>query len=95
MAPDTFMLHLKKPLREHLSAWFVKAYLPNLDSGSSAKKKQYSHRYLTRGMSNCNYHKIMDTVLDGIVAAQKKGGFKAFIRMGDVVCLMMVIPIQE
>jgi hypothetical protein len=87
------LLHLKKSLREHSSAWFVKAYLPNLESGSSAKKKQYSHRYLTRGMSNRNYHKIMDTVLEGIVASQKKGGFKAFVRMGDVVCLMMVIPV--
>jgi hypothetical protein len=46
-------LHLKKPLREYSSAWFVQAYLPDLESGSSAKKKQYSHRYLTRGMSNC------------------------------------------
>jgi hypothetical protein len=87
------VLHLKKSLREHLSAWFVQAYLPDLESGSSAKKKQYSHRYLTRGMSNHNYHKIMDAVLEGIVAAQKKGGFKAFIQMGDVVHLMMVIPV--
>jgi hypothetical protein len=36
------VLHLKKPLREHSSAWFVQAYLPNLESGSSAKKKQYA-----------------------------------------------------
>jgi hypothetical protein len=86
-------LHFKKSLREHSSACFVQVYLPNLESGSSAKKKQYSHRYLTRGMSNCNYHKIMDAVLEGILAAQKKGGFKAFVQMGDIVCLMMVIPI--
>ncbi len=57
------VLHLKKSLREHLSAWFV--------------------RYLTRGMSNHNYHKIMDAVLEGIVATQKKGGFKVFIWMGS------------
>jgi hypothetical protein len=44
-------------------------------------------------MSNHNYHKIMDAVLEGIVTAQKKGGFKAFIRMGDVVRLMTVIPV--
>jgi hypothetical protein len=89
------VLHLKKSLREHSSAWFVQVYLPNLESGSSAKKKQYSHRYLrlTRGMSNCNYHKIMDAVLEGIVATQKKGGFKAFFRMGNVICLMTVIPV--
>jgi hypothetical protein len=87
------VLHLKKSLREHLSAWFVQAYLPDLESGSSAKKKQYSHRYFTRRMSNCNYHKIMDTVLEGIVATQKKGGFKAFVQMGNIVCLMMVIPV--
>jgi hypothetical protein len=86
-------LHLKKSLREHLSAWFLQAYLPDLESGSSAKKKQYSHRYLTRGMSDCNYHKIMDAVLEGILATQKKGAFKAFIHMGNVVHLVMVIPV--
>jgi hypothetical protein len=86
-------LHLKKSLREHSSTWFVQVYLPDLESGSSAKKKQYSHRYLTRGMSNHNYHKIMDAVLEGNVTAQKKGGFKAFIQMGDVIRLMMVIPV--
>jgi hypothetical protein len=86
-------LHLKKSLREHSSAWFVQAYLPDLESGLSARKKQYSHRYLTRGMSNRNYHKIMNAVLEGILAAQKRGGFKAFIRMGDVIWLMMVIPV--
>jgi hypothetical protein len=64
-----------------------------LESGSSAKKKQYSHRYLTRGMSNHNYHKIMDAVLEGIVTSQKNGGFKAFVWMGNVICLMMVIPV--
>jgi hypothetical protein len=87
------VVHLKKPLREHSSAWFVQVYLPGLESGSSAKKKQYSHRYLTRGISNCNYHKIMEAVLEGIVTAQKKGGFKAFIWMGDVVHLMTVITV--
>jgi hypothetical protein len=86
-------LHLKKSVREHSSAWFVQAYLPELESGSSARKKQYSHRYLTRGMSNRNYHKIMDTVLEGNLATQKKGGFKAFVWMGDVVWLMMVKPV--
>jgi hypothetical protein len=35
----------------------------------------------------------MDAVLEGIVTAQKQGGFKAFVRMGDVVCLMTVIPV--
>ncbi len=68
-------------------------YLPNLESGLSAKKKQYSHRYLTKGISNCNYHKIMDAVLEGILAAQKNGGFKAFVRIGNVICLIMVIPV--
>jgi hypothetical protein len=44
-------------------------------------------------MSNHNYHKIMEAVLEGIVTAQNKGGFKAFIRMGDVIRLMTVIPV--
>jgi hypothetical protein len=35
----------------------------------------------------------MDAVLEGIVTAQKKGGFKAFVQMGDVICLITVIPV--
>jgi hypothetical protein len=35
----------------------------------------------------------MDAVLEGILAAQKEGGFKAFVQMGDVIHLMMVIPV--
>jgi hypothetical protein len=31
--------------QEHSSAWFVQVYLPYLESHSSAKKKQYSHRW--------------------------------------------------
>jgi hypothetical protein len=35
----------------------------------------------------------MDAVLEGIVTAQRKGGFKAFVQMGNVIRLMMVIPV--
>jgi hypothetical protein len=35
----------------------------------------------------------MNAVLEGILASQKKGGFKAFVRMGDVIWLMTVIPV--
>jgi hypothetical protein len=35
----------------------------------------------------------MDAVIEGILAAQNKGGFKAFVQMGDVVRLMTVIPV--
>jgi hypothetical protein len=35
----------------------------------------------------------MDAFLEGVVTAQNKGGFKAFVWMGDVVCLMTVIPV--
>jgi hypothetical protein len=44
-------------------------------------------------MSNRNYYKIMAAVLEGIVTAQKNGGFKAFVQMGDVVHFMTVIPV--
>ena len=79
-AGEPFLLsamHLKKSVREDSSTWFVQAYLPDLEVGSSAKKQQCSSRYLTRGTYNCNYHKIMDVVLKGSLAAQKNGGFKA------------------
>jgi hypothetical protein len=86
-------LHLKKPIREHSSAWFVQAYLPHLEAVLSTKKQQYSHRYLTSGMSNHNYHKIMDAVLQGILAIPKRGGFKALVQMGNIFCLIMVRPV--
>jgi hypothetical protein len=35
----------------------------------------------------------MDAVLQGILAIQKRGGFKAFVQMGNVFCLIMVIPV--
>jgi hypothetical protein len=35
----------------------------------------------------------MDAVPEGILATQKKGGFKAFVQMGNVICLMTVIPV--
>ena len=95
-AGEPFLLsavHLKKSVREDSSAWFVQAYLPDLEVGSSAKKRQQSNRGLRKGMSNRNYHKVMDAVLQGIRTVQKKGGFKAFVRMGDVVRLMMVMPV--
>jgi hypothetical protein len=33
-------LHLKKSLREQSSAWFVQAYLPNLESGWFVRKEE-------------------------------------------------------
>jgi len=45
-AGEPFLLsamHLKKSVREDSSAWFVQAYLPDLEVGSSAKKQQRHH----------------------------------------------------
>jgi hypothetical protein len=42
-------LHLKKSVWEQLGAWLVQAYLPDLEAGSSAKKKKYSHSNKTCG----------------------------------------------
>jgi hypothetical protein len=44
-------------------------------------------------MSNHNYQKIMDAVLVGIVTAQEKGGFNAFVQIGNIIHLIMVIPV--
>ena len=78
-------LHLKKSVREQSSSWLVQAYLPDLEVGSSAKKKKYSHSNATRGRTNRNYHKVMKVVMDGILKVQQKGGFPAYVRMGDEV----------
>jgi hypothetical protein len=67
-------LHLKKSVQEQWGAWLGQAYLPDLEAGSSAKKKKYSHSNKTCGRTNCNYHKVMEAVLQGVHAAQQRGG---------------------
>jgi len=86
-------LHLKKSVREQSSSWLVQAYLPDLEAGSSAKKKKYSSSNATKGRTNRNYHKLMQVVLQGILDCQQKGGFPAYVRMGNVVRRLMVIPV--
>jgi hypothetical protein len=71
----------------------VQAYLPDLEVGSSAKKKKYSHSNKNRGRTNRNYHRVMQTVLQGIKAAQEKGGFPAYVCNGDLVSRCLVIPV--
>jgi hypothetical protein len=84
---------VKKSVWEHSGAWLVQAYFPDLEAGSSAKKKKYSHSHNTHGRTTCNYHKVMEAVLQGVHAAQQNGGFPAYVWMGDVVCRLMVIPV--
>jgi hypothetical protein len=75
-------LHLKKSVQEQSGAWLVQAYLPNLEPGFSAKK--YSHSHKTHGRTNCNYHKVMKAVLQGV---------PAYVQMDDIVHRLMVIPV--
>jgi hypothetical protein len=41
-------LHLKRSVWEHSGAWLVQAYLPDLEAGSSAKKRKLSQPQHTR-----------------------------------------------
>jgi hypothetical protein len=66
-------LHLKKSVQEQSGAWLVQASLPDLEAGSCTKKKKYSHSNKTCGRTNCNYHKVMEAVLQEVHAAQQKG----------------------
>jgi hypothetical protein len=81
-------LHLKKSVQAHLGAWLLQAYLPDLEAGSSAKKKKYSHSHNTCGRTNRNYHKVMEAVFQGVCA-----GFPAYVQMGNIVHRLMVIPV--
>jgi hypothetical protein len=58
-------LHLKKSVWEQSGAWRVQADLPDLEAGSSAKKRKYSHSHKTCDRTNSNYHKVMQAVLQG------------------------------
>jgi hypothetical protein len=53
---------LTSEVREHPYAWNLLGLIADLESGSSAKKKQDLGRKATKGHSLRNYHKILATL---------------------------------
>jgi hypothetical protein len=65
---------LTSEVREHPYAWNLLGLIADLESGSSAKKKQDSGRKATKGHSLQNYYKILATLLEGLIKYQQSGG---------------------
>jgi hypothetical protein len=65
---------LTSEVREQTYAWNLLGLIEDLESGSSAKKKQDSGRKATKGRSLRNYHKILATLLEGLIKYQQSGG---------------------
>jgi hypothetical protein len=74
-------------------AWNQLGLIADLESGSSAKKKQDSSRKATKGCSLQNYHKILATLLEGLIKYQQSGGKYMHVRMGDEVRFVKVIVV--
>jgi hypothetical protein len=64
-----------------------------LESGSSAKKKQDSGRKAMKGCSLWNYHKILATLLEGLIKYQQSGGKYMHVQIGDEVRFIKVIVV--
>jgi hypothetical protein len=84
---------LTSEVREHLYSWNLLGLIADLESGSSAKKKQDSSRKATKGRSLWNYHKILATLLEGLIEYQQSGGKYMHVRMGDEVRIVKVIVV--
>ena len=84
---------LTNEVREHPYAWNLLGLIADLETGSSAKKRQDSGRKATKGRSLRNYHKILATILQGLIEYQKSGGKYMHVRMGDEVRFVKVIVV--
>jgi hypothetical protein len=84
---------LTSEVQEHPYAWNLLGLIADLESGSSAKKKQDSGRKATKGRSLRNYHKILATLLEGLIKYQQSGGKYMHVRMGDEVRFIKVIVV--
>lgn len=82
---------LSQKVRENHYAWNLLGFIADLETGSSAKKRLDSGRVHTKGRSLRNYHKVLATLLEGLVQYQQSGGKYMHVQMGDEVRYMKVI----
>jgi hypothetical protein len=68
-------------------------YIPDLEVSSSTKKKKANGANMTKGRSLQNYHQVLDAVLFSLIECQEARGFDAYVRMGDYIRYLKVIPV--
>jgi hypothetical protein len=84
---------LRYAIRQDNETWCIQGYINDLEKTLSAKKVLSSGRKGKMGCTLHNYHKVSATVLQSIVERQNKGRFDRYIRMGNEVRYMGIIPV--
>ena len=82
---------LKKSVREQPDAWEVLMFIPDLEKGSSAKKRQESQCELEKGRGYRNYHRCLGKGLESVQRVMDNSGFNAWVLMGDEMRYVRVI----
>lgn len=84
---------LKQCVREDASAWRLLAYIEDLELYSSAKKRMQNGRQGEKGRTLRDYHKIHSVILEELIEIQQSGGIQMYVRMGDEIRFVKVIPV--
>jgi hypothetical protein len=84
---------LNQSCRQIANAWRLPGLIEDLEVSSSAKKTQQSARDKEMGRTMRDYHKILSTILHPLVELQQAGGACLYVRMGDEVHFLKVIPV--
>jgi len=84
---------LNQSCRQLASAWRLLGMIEDLEISSSAKKTQQSGRIEEQGRTIRDYHKVLYTILEQLIELQRSGGTPLYVRMGDEIRYVHVIPV--
>jgi hypothetical protein len=83
---------LNQSCRQLASAWRLLSLIEDLEISSSAKKSQQSGRKQEQGCTIRDYHKVLSTILQQLIELQQSGRTPLYVRMGDEIRYVHVIP---
>jgi hypothetical protein len=84
---------LNQSCRQLASAWCLLGLIEDLEISSSAKKSQQSGRKQEQGHTIRDYHKVLSTILQQLTELQQSGRNPLYIRMGDKIRYVHMIPV--
>jgi hypothetical protein len=61
-------------------------FIPDLEKGSSAKKRQEAQHELEKGRGYHNYHRCLAKGMESVQRVMDEGGFNAWVIMGNEMC---------
>ena len=86
---------LNQACRQNARAWRLLGLIEDLDTYSSAKKSQQSGRKKEKGRTMRDYHNILRVILQELIGIQQDGGICLYVRMGEEVRYVKVIPVMS